>query len=53
MVYEIVPSLDIFVIKRVNIDKSVSFIPFDETNSDYQQYLEDTNGGIDIPESDA
>lgn len=25
-------------------------IPFDESNSDYQQYLIDTDGGLPIPE---
>ena len=27
------------VIKRINADGSESFIPFDESNSDYQRYL--------------
>lgn len=27
------------VIKMVNQDESISWIPFDETNSDYQAYL--------------
>lgn len=26
-------------------------IPFDETNSDYIKYLEDTDGGLELPES--
>lgn len=28
-----------------------SWIPIDEANSDYQQYLIDTDGGLPIPES--
>jgi hypothetical protein len=28
-------------IKRVNEDGSISFIPMDESNSDYQAYLEE------------
>lgn len=39
MIYEIVPSLETFVIKRLNEDGTESFIPTDEANSDYQKYL--------------
>jgi hypothetical protein len=27
------------IIKRINDDGSISWIPFDEANSDYQRYL--------------
>jgi hypothetical protein len=31
-------------IKRINDDGSISFIPKDETNADYQKYLESLSG---------
>lgn len=34
-------------------DGAVLSIPFDETNSDYQQYLIDTDGGLPLPEEQA
>lgn len=38
-------------ISLVKIDDDViSFIPFDEGNVDYQQYLIDTDGGLPLPE---
>lgn len=36
----------ILSIIRENADGSVSTIPVDEANSDYQQYLIDTDGGL-------
>lgn len=53
MIYEIVPSLETFVIKRLNEDGTDSFIPMDEANSDYLQYLIDTDGGLKAPKSKA
>ena len=42
MTYEIIPP-DLFnnteIIKRTNEDGSISWIPFDPANSDYQAYL--------------
>lgn len=39
--YEIITSFDEQkVIKRTNQDGTFSFIPMDESNSDYQAYLE-------------
>lgn len=38
---------------KTNEDGSVWYIPADESNSDYQQYLIDTDGGLPTPsESD-
>ena len=38
------------VIKRNNADGTISYIPTtDSANSDYQQYLLDTDGGLPIP----
>ena len=34
-------------------DSGTAFIPFDEANSDYQQYLKDTAGGLPLPEEQA
>ena len=40
MIYEeYTDSLGSTVIKRTNEDGSISFIPMDEGNSDYQEYL--------------
>lgn len=36
-------------IKRTNAEDSFTFIPVDEANSDYQQYLLDTDGGLPLP----
>jgi hypothetical protein len=36
-------------VKAVNKAGDVLFIPIDEANSDYQQYLVDTNGGLPLP----
>jgi hypothetical protein len=30
-------------------EPTIGFIPFDESNSDYKQYLIDTDGGLPIP----
>lgn len=38
------------VVKRVSEAGEEAFIPVDETNADYQQYLIDTDGGLPIPE---
>ena len=43
--YEILENEDgIKTIKRYNDDESVSFIPADESNSDYQAYLRHLSG---------
>ena len=40
LIYEVVTSFDEQkVIKRTNEDGTLSFIPMDESNSDYQAYL--------------
>ena len=40
--YEVITSFDEQkVIKRTNEDGTLSFIPMDESNSDYQRYLEE------------
>lgn len=31
------------IIKRMNEDETISFIPLDESNSDYQKYLADVD----------
>lgn len=31
-------------------EPTIGFIPLDESNSDYQRYLVDTDGGLPIPE---
>ena len=36
-------------IVRIDEDGSEWFIPQDEANSDYQQYLIDTDGGLPLP----
>lgn len=35
---------------RIEDDGTSYGIPFDEANSDYQQYLIDTDGGLPLPE---
>ena len=35
---------------RISEDGTSYGIPFDKANSDYQQYLIDTDGGLPIPE---
>lgn len=43
----------IFENKIVGIfEPSIGCIPIDEGNSDYQQYLIDTDGGLPIPEEE-
>lgn len=37
------------VILRENEDGSSTWIPSDEANADYQQYLLDTDGGLPLP----
>lgn len=37
-------------ILRINDDETETIIPINESNSDYQQYLIDTDGGLPIPE---
>lgn len=37
------------VIVRENQDGSVTWIPSDENNTDYRQYLADTDGGLPLP----
>jgi hypothetical protein len=51
MNYEIVTdSLD-NVPKILKIEAhQISFIPFDESNTEYRQYLVDTDGGLPLPE---
>lgn len=39
MDYEIIKTTTSTNIKRTNVDESVTWIPFDEANSDYQEYL--------------
>lgn len=39
-----------YVIKMTAEDEIVYWIPMDEANSDYRQYLVDTDGGLPIPE---
>jgi hypothetical protein len=41
MTYEIInsPMSGVQIIKRINDDETESFIPFDEANKDYQEYL--------------
>lgn len=49
MEYELAHSLDgesYSCVSLSHADGSVSFIPMDEANSDYQQYLIDTDGGL-------
>lgn len=49
--YEIVVSeFGNAIIKRTDTEGNISWIPMDERNSDYQQYLIDTDGGLPIPE---
>ena len=41
MTYEVIESFDgIKTIQRTNADGSLTFIPINEANSDYQAYLE-------------
>lgn len=48
--YEIVKSdYGITTIIRKNADGSITWIPADEGNADYQQYLVDTDGGLPLP----
>lgn len=42
-----------FVIKREDENGEVWLIPVDEANSDYQQYLLDTDGGLPLPKPKA
>lgn len=37
---------------RIEEDGQIYGIPFDENNSDYKKYLEDTDGGLSIDTSD-
>jgi hypothetical protein len=39
MKYEVVKNENATIIKRTNEDESVSWIPADPANSDYQRYL--------------
>jgi hypothetical protein len=48
-IYEVVSNDLTTIIKRTNIDESISWIMADEANADYQQYLVDTDGGLLIP----
>jgi hypothetical protein len=48
--YEIVVSeFGNAIIKRTDSEENISWIPVDEGNADYQQYLVDTNGGLPLP----
>jgi hypothetical protein len=47
--YQIVKVLNDFVITRKDEDGKIWCIPEVESNSDYQQYLVDTDGGLPIP----
>jgi hypothetical protein len=47
--YSIIKPADQTFILRDNGDGTVSHIPMDESNSDYQQYLVDTDGGLPTP----
>jgi hypothetical protein len=51
--YEIVSSelTEAKIIKRT-IEDIISWIPMDESNSDYNQYLIDTDGGLPMPEEE-
>jgi hypothetical protein len=50
MEYKVVESKDGVVSVMVeNEDGSTIWIPTDPANSDYQQYLVDTDGGLPIP----
>jgi hypothetical protein len=52
MTYEIITEEDgTQTIKRTNEDGSVSFIPADESNSDYQAYLNPVEHLTEIPTS--
>lgn len=39
---------DTLVLSRIYEDKTVGIL-IDENNPEYQQYLEDTNGGLPLP----
>lgn len=49
MAYEIINVLQYTTIKKTDVDGTEWFIPFDEGNADYQQYLVDTDGGLPLP----
>jgi hypothetical protein len=52
--YEIVVSeFGNAIIKRTDSEGNISWIPFNEFNSDYQQYLIDTDGGLPMLEGEA
>ena len=49
--YEIIETFsNIYMIKKTDDDGVEHWIPEDEGNSDYQQYLIDTDGGLPVPE---
>ena len=52
MEYQIIHIDKIKVVQRTEKNGSVWFIPFDESNVDYQQCLIDTDGGLPIPEAE-
>lgn len=47
--HELDGNLVVINIKAVNEAGDVLFIPIDEANTDYQQYLVDTDGGLPLP----
>ena len=53
MKYELVKVLQDWCIKRTDLDGAEWWIPEDEANSDYQQYLVNTDGGLPLPEEQA
>lgn len=52
MEYEIVDVLGMPTVKRTDDDGTVWWVPSDPANTDYQQYLIDTDGGLPIPEGE-
>ena len=38
--YKITQSRGLQILSKDNVDGSITFIPFDEANNDYKQYLE-------------
>lgn len=53
MIYEVIKELGRISIKAETEDGLIFWIPIDESNSDYQQYLIDTDGGLPLPEEQA
>lgn len=41
-----------YIIRREDETGEVWLIPFDDANSDYQNYLVDTDGGLPFPEGE-